>query len=79
MDSHRKIFLEIEFTLHGSSLLKIQEIISFQILQLIKMMISIANGTLRILLMCLVARSGLSHVGTNTPIVFQQFLAKAHL
>jgi hypothetical protein len=31
------------------------------------------------LLICLVARPGFNHVGTITPIWFQQFLGKAHL
>jgi hypothetical protein len=47
--------------------------------QYITIMISIANGTPNALLMCLVAPSGLRHVGTNTPIFIQQFLAKGHL
>jgi hypothetical protein len=44
-----------------------------------RMMISIANGTLSDLLICLVTLSALSHGDTVTPISSQQFLAKEHL
>jgi hypothetical protein len=42
-------------------------------------MIFMAKGTPRDLLICRVALLGLSHVGTITPILCQQFLAKEHL
>jgi hypothetical protein len=48
-------------------------------LQHIVMMIYIEKGNLSNLLMCRVARSGLSHVGTIIPIEFQQFLTNEHL
>jgi hypothetical protein len=38
-----------------------------------------ANGTLSLLLMYLVALSTRSHVGTMTPTYLQQFLANEHL
>jgi hypothetical protein len=38
-----------------------------------------SHGNLNNLLMCLVARSGLSHVGTTTPIKLQQFFTNEHL
>jgi hypothetical protein len=63
----------------GSSLLNIQEFCSFHIHQHRITIISIAKGTPSNLLRCRVAHSGFNHVGTITPIWFQQFLAKAHL
>jgi hypothetical protein len=47
--------------------------------QHISIIISIANGTLRILLMCLVALSGFSHDDALTAICAQQFLAKENI
>jgi hypothetical protein len=63
----------------GSSLLKSHPFLSFQMHQHITIIISIAKGTPSSLLMCLVALSGLSHIGTMTPICIQQFMAKEHL
>jgi hypothetical protein len=47
--------------------------------QHITIIISIAKGTPKALLMCLVALSGFNHDGTRTPICNQQFLVKEHL
>jgi hypothetical protein len=44
-----------------------------------RIIISIAKVTLRVLLMYLVALSSFSHVGTFTPICAQQFFSKEHL
>jgi hypothetical protein len=49
-------------------LLKSQAFLSFQMHHVINTMISIANDTPKDLFICLVVRSGLSHVGTTTPI-----------
>jgi hypothetical protein len=48
-------------------------------LQHIRIITSIANGLFRDILILLVALSGLSQVGTVTPMVLQQFLANGHL
>jgi hypothetical protein len=53
--------------------------LSIHIHQHMIIIISIANGTLSFLLMCLIALSAMSHVGTFIPICAQQFLAKGHL
>jgi hypothetical protein len=72
----------LNFCLHlsilGSSPLKIQVFCSFQIHQHITMIISIAKGSLSNLLMCLVALSGFSQVGTLTPTILQQFFTNGH-
>jgi hypothetical protein len=60
-------------------LLKNQEFISFQILQHMIIIMSIAKGRPRLLLIRLVALSGLNQLGIDTPIGIQQFLAKGHL
>jgi hypothetical protein len=59
--------------------MKIQAFLSVHILQHIIMMISIANGMFRDLLILLVALSNLNEVGTDIPIALQQFLANGHL
>jgi hypothetical protein len=71
--------VSLHFQTWGSSLLNIHEFLSDQMLQHIVMMIYIEKGNLSNLLMCHVARSGLSHVGTIIPIEFQQFLTNEHL
>jgi hypothetical protein len=48
-------------------------------LQHIMMMMSIANGTLSDLFICLATLSGFNHVGGVTPILLLQFLANGHL
>jgi hypothetical protein len=63
----------------GSISLNSQALLSDQIHQLIKIMISIAKGTRSLLLKYLVALSALSQVGTVIPICPQQFLTKEHL
>jgi hypothetical protein len=72
-----KVYLH--FSMEGSSLLKTQGFLSFHMDQHMRIMMSIANGTPKALFMCLVTLSGLSHEGTTTPIICQQFLAKEHL
>jgi hypothetical protein len=63
----------------GSSLPKSEPFLSFQIHHVMIIIISIAKGTPKVLFKCLVARSGLSHPGTTTPICIQQVFAKEHL
>jgi hypothetical protein len=67
------------FPIDGSSLLKNHAFLSIQMRQHMRMMISIANGTLSDLLICLVTLSALSHGDIITPISSQQFLANKHL
>jgi hypothetical protein len=56
--------LDLQLGTEGSILLKIHAFLSIQMHQLIVIMISIAKGTLKVLLMCLVTRSGFNQVGT---------------
>jgi hypothetical protein len=78
MDNQFKLLFEVFFALKkcGSSLWNNQAFLSDQIHQHMKIMIFIAKGTLRILLMCLVALSGFNHDGTLTPICIQQVFCK---
>jgi hypothetical protein len=76
-----KSFLDMikQYDTDKSSLLKIHPFLSFQIDQHISTIISIPKGTPRILLIYVVALSGRTHVGDDTPICSQQFFAKGHL
>jgi hypothetical protein len=66
----------MQLSTEGSSSLKIHLFFSFQIHQLMVMIISMTKGTPKARLMYRVALSALSQVGTKMPIYRQQFLQK---
>jgi hypothetical protein len=63
----------------GSTLLDTHLFLSIHILQHIKIIISMANGTQSFLLMYLIALSGFNHVGTEMPICSKHCFAKEHI
>jgi hypothetical protein len=69
---HSLLKVVLQLLTVGAMLLKIQAFLSIQMLQHMMIIISIAKGIPRQLFMRLVALSGLSQVGTTTPIVRQQ-------
>jgi hypothetical protein len=77
--------LSLHLSIDGSLLLKSHAFLSFHMLQhmmmmmvMMMMMTTIAKGTPRALLMYQVALSGLSQVGTETPIYNHQPFANGH-
>jgi hypothetical protein len=80
MDNQGEFFPEVLLALVNSGILSIKNTVisSVQMHQHITIIISIANGSLSSLLMCLVALSSFSQVGTMTPTILQQFFAKGH-
>jgi hypothetical protein len=81
MDKQVKFFFEVQpaFLNRGIFLLKSQEFLSFQMHQLVMMIISIAKGRHNVRLKCKITLSVLIHGGIIIPIIAQQFLTKAHL
>jgi hypothetical protein len=80
MDNQGEFFPEVLLALVNSGILSIKNTVisSVQMHQHITIIISIANGSLSSLLMCLVALSSFSQVGTLTPTILQQFFSKGH-